>query len=117
MSYTMIDPRTAHTLTAEQRKKAICCVYFVRVGDYIKIGCSHRWRRRITNIRTASPFEVEVLHVELNNVGHEKVLHRRFKALHHRGEWFHAKEPLLSYIEERSKQFARNIALHKGGYW
>lgn len=76
-------------------------VYYIRVADFIKIGISRRWKRRINNISTASPFEVQVLLVEIESPALEKRLHRKFKHLRHRGEWFRAEPNLLAYIANK----------------
>lgn len=74
-------------------------VYFVRGGDYIKIGYSTKWRGRMAALQTASPVPLELLHVEPGNVAKERAYHRHFKHLHSQGEWFRASCELLSYIE------------------
>lgn len=76
-------------------------LYFVRVQDFIKIGVSRRWKRRINNINTASPFPVDVLLVEIARPDDEIHVHRKFRHLRQRGEWFRAEADLLAYVEAR----------------
>jgi hypothetical protein len=76
-------------------------IYFIQTGDFIKIGQSLDWKKRIGNIKTASPYESKLLHVELNVLTFEASCHKRFKRLHHRGEWFRADRKLLDFINQR----------------
>lgn len=91
-------------------------VYFVRVDRFIKIGFSRQWKKRVANMRTTCPHEVEVLHVELNEPTYEASLHRRFRHLHHRGEWFQADQEILDYIAKRAAD-RRDIRHHKISAW
>ena len=84
-------------------------IYFVRVGDFVKIGMSREWKKRIANLKVAVPFDVELLHVELGLERSEKSLHKRFRKLHHRREWFHAHPILLAYIAGRAAEPGRSM--------
>lgn len=84
-------------------------IYFARVGDYVKIGQSRDYKKRIDNIKTASPFPVEILHVEMNKPEFETAIHRKFAHLRHRGEWFHAHPDLLAYIDKISNELNRSV--------
>jgi hypothetical protein len=105
---------------AEQRGELIngryTFIYFLRAGDFIKIGQSIKWRRRLSNICVASPLDVVPLHVEMAEPSRERRLHERFKNLHHRGEWFRAEQPLLEYIEERKAIPGRSWISQPGGW-
>jgi len=79
-------------------------VYFIRTGDFIKIGKSDAWRHRLSHIRTASPYVTAPVLVEVAHPTYEKKLHLKFKSLHHRGEWFKAEPLLLEYIERRKSE-------------
>ena len=61
-------------------------VYFIRCGDYVKIGCSDNIERRIKGIETNNPYPVELLKIDLT-MG-EKYWHDKFKDYHHRNEWY-----------------------------
>ena len=63
-------------------------IYFVRSGQYIKIGISEAPRRRIASMQTGNPEEIEVLAIIEGGAALEAELHRRFAAFHRRGEWF-----------------------------
>lgn len=74
-------------------------VYFVRCGDFIKIGFSSNPRERLNSIRAAMPLEVEFLLAFACKAKAEGNLHRKFAHLRHRNEWFRAGADLLAYIE------------------
>jgi hypothetical protein len=76
-------------------------VYFIRAGDFIKIGYSRSIRSRLIKMATDVPMEPEVLHVEPGTFRTEKVLHRQFASFRMRGEWFRAAPELLAFIEQR----------------
>ena len=63
-------------------------LYFIRSGQYVKIGVSANPRGRIASIQTGNPDPIEVLGVVPGDRELEKELHREFAPLHHRGEWF-----------------------------
>lgn len=77
-------------------------IYFVKIGDFIKIGSSSRWKRRVNNFCTGSPFQVDVLLVQIERPEYEKNLHKKFRSLHHRGEWFRAERKLLDHIARKA---------------
>lgn len=63
-------------------------LYFIRSGDYVKIGRADKVSLRLGQIRSANPHGAELLHV-VENGGHlEHELHEKFKHRHHTGEWF-----------------------------
>lgn len=66
-------------------------VYFLRCGDFVKIGFSTFPNIRIRHLKTATPYQVELLGKLPGTVEHEKALHRYFSSikLPTRHEWFH----------------------------
>lgn len=94
-SSAYVPPAGRVTLPAEYT-----FIYYVRVADFIKIGQSRHWKRRVNNLNTASPFDVHVLLVEMEQPKREKFLHKKFRHLRHRGEWFRAEPELLAFIEK-----------------
>ncbi len=63
-------------------------LYFIRCGDFVKIGRADNPNLRLNQIKTANPYPVELLHVYLNAGGLEKHYHRLCASAHHTGEWF-----------------------------
>lgn len=74
-------------------------VYYVRVGNRVKIGTTTNLRRRLAILAPE-----EVLATEPGNTAQERSRHVQFRALRTVGEWFRYEEPLVSHIEKlRSK--------------
>lgn len=65
-------------------------VYLLYSGGRCKIGISTEPEKRIETITTSSPFDVFVLCVRYfyDRVAIEKLLHRHYKELRKKGEWF-----------------------------
>lgn len=79
-------------------------IYFIRAGDKIKIGYSTRPLGRLKALQTSHPGKLELIGTRPGSREFETELHDRFIALHVRGEWFEAKQPLLRYIEENTPE-------------
>jgi len=62
-------------------------VYFIRVGEYVKIGTSKNIERRRRDIETNNPYKVTLLWVDKEL--YEEEWHIIFKHRLHRGEWYH----------------------------
>ena len=75
-------------------------VYFVRQGDFVKIGWSAKWRSRVSILQTANPHPIEVLAVYRGGPKQEKTLHDKFAAQHVRAEWFSYCAEIATYIAE-----------------
>jgi hypothetical protein len=75
-------------------------IYFVRSGEFIKIGQSRRWKMRIEGMQVGSPHTIIVLLVLKADPKLESKLHNWFRTDHFRGEWFHSGPAILAYIRE-----------------
>lgn len=75
-------------------------VYFVRAGQFIKIGFSCDVRARVDSFRIGCPYEIELLGTVLGGAKKEHEFHRRFRDLHYRGEWFRLDGELAEYVRE-----------------
>jgi hypothetical protein len=64
-------------------------VYFIRCGEYVKIGYSREpeARRRELEVGNPGTFVIEAMHEGTINDEHK--LHRYFQSHHHKLEWFH----------------------------
>jgi hypothetical protein len=71
-------------------------VYFVRMGDLIKIGTTTNLHSRISSLSLTMS---HVLATERGSYSREGDLHRRFASLREHGEWFRAEPELLDYIK------------------
>lgn len=84
-----------------------CGVYFVRAGDFIKIGMATNVWRRVQGSTTWNPHEpipMGWLHTPYEESAYtlERKLHQIYAQYRHRGEWFHAHPTLVHFIETRS---------------
>jgi DNA-binding transcriptional regulator YdaS (Cro superfamily) len=70
-------------------------VYFLRCGDFVKIGYSANPKRRLRYLQTATPFDFELLGVHPGAKWQEKQLHKIFASSRHRHEWFRADQTIL----------------------
>lgn len=70
-------------------------VYYMRIGDRVKIGTSTNLRTRLEAINPE-----ELLALERGGVGIERIRHQEFAALRTHGEWFRLEGLLLAHIEK-----------------
>lgn len=77
-------------------------IYFIQTGQFIKIGWSRNFDRRIAHMRGHNPLEVTLVGILEGDRKQERILHREFSALHVRGEWFRLEGALKEYIERRT---------------
>jgi hypothetical protein len=64
-------------------------IYFIRCGEFVKIGFATDVPTRFSGIKTSTPHELELLGTVPGDRSTERAFHERFKRHHHRGEWFH----------------------------
>lgn len=76
-------------------------IYFVRSGEFIKIGQSRRWKQRVETMQVGSPHTLIVMLVLKDDPKLEAKLHNWFRTDHFRGEWFHSGPAILAYIKKR----------------
>jgi TetR/AcrR family fatty acid metabolism transcriptional regulator len=78
-------------------------VYLLRGGDYYKIGRSEDVDKRIIQLASQLPFELELVHViETDDVFLvEKLLLERFASKRTRGEWFALDDGDVAWIKAR----------------
>jgi hypothetical protein len=86
---------------------AICGVYFIECGRFIKIGVSGDVTARLADLQRSNPQELVGLGAIQLPSGQalqlERLLHRHFAAQRHRFEWFHDHERIRDYIEEHAR--------------
>jgi hypothetical protein len=74
-------------------------VYFVRAGDFVKIGWARDVEKRVRALQVASALPLELLGVVPGCDDVERIIHAQFNALHVRGEWYRAEPALLDFIK------------------
>jgi hypothetical protein len=81
-------------------------IYFLSAkapGFPIKIGISTQHQARFISLQTALPYELDVMAImPTTDPIMERRLHRQFRHLHLRGEWFERSPELEEYIEKLS---------------
>ncbi len=67
-------------------------LYFIRVGDYVKIGVSQNVARRVRDINSINPYDVKLIYHGIGEANYEEYWHKKYAYCHHRGEWFYIPE-------------------------
>lgn len=80
-------------------------VYFVRCGDFAKIGFSKSPHVRLHTLRTATPFDFKVAAVHAGTRADEAALHRVLRTHHHRREWFRWCEDIAEIVQHGLPHF------------
>lgn len=94
------------TFTQAEVRRAVSgqiFIYFIRSGEFVKIGKSRHWKKRMANMQVGSPHTVVPLLVLIGPAKLEGQLHKRFRASHYRGEWFHMGPAIGAFIKENLK--------------
>jgi len=76
-------------------------VYFLKCGDFVKIGVSKKPRSRLLTLASSVPYDVELLIMLTGDRALERFLHRQFSNHHHRHEWFHMHDDILEFIDKK----------------
>ena len=76
-------------------------VYILKAGPFYKIGYSKNVDRRIEQLSTLPPFDLELVHtIRANHMPElESALHRRFQEKHKNGEWFELAEEDVTWLK------------------
>jgi hypothetical protein len=75
-------------------------IYFIRCGDFVKIGRAENPAERVKGLQTGNPYEVELLGVFDGNDSEERRLHAAFSPFHHKFEWFFLTKTIRSFVEQ-----------------
>lgn len=76
------------------------CVYFMRTGDFVKIGVTTGMFARYQAIDAATPFMVDILATLPGDQKLERELHQRFAEHRHKYEWFRIEGALADYLKQ-----------------
>lgn len=74
-------------------------VYYMRIGDRVKIGWTTNLPERISSINPE-----EFMTAEPGTRLKEKERHQQFASLHSHGEWFRLEQPLVGHIKKLQKK-------------
>jgi hypothetical protein len=70
----------------DSQAKNLPC-YFIRCGEFVKVGSSSDPKRRLKNMSSANPYPLTLIWVD--QVNNEKYWHNKLKSAHFKGEWYH----------------------------
>ena len=74
-------------------------IYFIKQGDYVKIGFTNRFKTRLNQLQVSSPIKLEVLGIIDGDKNNEKDMHEKFKHISSNGEWFMYCDEIKYYID------------------
>jgi len=84
-----------------RRDPSVTNIYFLVADELnlVKIGRTNDVKKRVDFISTSSPVELELVSV-LRGIDpiQEQLIHEKFKAMRHRGEWFHLSDELRAFV-------------------
>lgn len=75
-------------------------VYFMLVGDAVKIGISRNVNRRINEFQVALSRPIDAVYVEKGRQFTETGLHKKFERHRLRGEWFSLSDEIKGYVDD-----------------
>lgn len=75
-------------------------VYVMRAGPFVKIGFTTDVNARMSALQIGSPHPLEIVAVRPGNMETERRLHKRFRSLRSRGEWFFERGHLARWISK-----------------
>lgn len=102
----VVAPHGARVTKRTRRPAREGYVYFIVVGEHIKIGFSADPGARFKSLDTGFPVSPGLMLAVLGTADEEKRLHHMFAADRFRGEWFKGSRALLNVIV-RSAQLRR----------
>lgn len=95
-----VAPADTRQAWRSAKKRADEIVYFLRAGDFVKIGkATGSPDNRVSQLKTGCPFPIEVMATMPGGLDVESQLHKRFAGIRAHGEWFHATHELIAYVE------------------
>ena len=103
--FTSID-RTIARQISEERQQTEGYVYFVRCGEYIKIGYTSDPNTRMSKFRTNNPYVCELVAIMKGGRIREAEIQRQFSEHLHRGEWYRLHESIAVFIKDLASSSA-----------
>lgn len=73
-------------------------VYFVAMGDHLKIGFAKNVKKRVADLQVGSPVPLEIVHVHGGSREDEIRLHEQFARYSANGEWFEKAPDIMRLI-------------------
>lgn len=92
--------------TSPNTKPHESIVYYMKLGNLVKIGISRRLAQRAMTFNPQ-----RILAVEPGSHALEKVRHRQFVDLHEQGEWFRYEQKLKDHIRQIPTRFKQGTGI------
>ena len=92
-------------------------VYFVKSGDFMKIGYTKNVSKRIAQLSTGSPQKLELMGIVFGGVDTEKEYHTIFSSLHHKKEWFRYDGILKAFFSKSRIPDKEDISFNLRQLW
>jgi hypothetical protein len=73
-------------------------IYFIRCGEFVKIGRALNPETRVKDLQVGNPYEVELLGAFDGDDAEEGRLHAAFGQYHHRAEWFFLSQSIRAFV-------------------
>lgn len=91
-----------------QPRDYYCCVYFIRSGEFVKIGVARSVQRRLASLQTASPLPLEMLGIlkfvsDSDAYRAERRLHLCFHSDRSNGEWFRYSDDIQRFVSTETE--------------
>ncbi len=87
-------------------------VYFLRCGNFVKVGFSATPNVRIGQLKTASPHDLDVVAVLPGTRDQEAAVHSILASVHHRREWFRDGSEVEAVLREGLPHVDRRFHQH-----
>ena len=78
-------------------------LYFIRCGNFIKIGVTNNVPRRLRDLQSSNPYPLELVYEGKGEGCEEESWHTVFQHRHHQGEWFNFPVGASCCVTQRSK--------------
>ncbi len=84
-------------------------IYFIRRGEFVKIGVTINVLNRVKTLQNASVEPVTLLGVMVGGKREERALHQRFHAKRIRGEWFKIDDEITDFVTANTGPFFKSL--------
>ncbi len=109
------------TAYMDERAKILSKIYFIQSGNGpIKIGYSIQIENRLPTMQSGNPCPLTLLKTVFGGQSEELAIHRKFKAIRIRGEWFEPTSELLNFIQrvtDANLEDEIDVFRHRSNRW
>jgi hypothetical protein len=102
MYYKEWERTSPHPKPRSKKKRPMSgWVYILQAGPFYKIGKTKNVDRRVGQLATLPPFDIEIIHtIKTKDMGQlELELHEKFAEKRKRGEWFELEEGDIAWLK------------------